>query len=174
MKFITLKALLLMAGFALLFQGCADPKPERSELFTKLFGDESGDFRGIEVGSPLENVKETEPGSPKTSDRFGYVYQINLGQDKYAMVEYMSKDQPDPTAKRIVNAIVVNVFLKDEGETSDIYRESEAFIRGRHEVPEGNFGDYEWVNEDEELVISLRLLDDKKSFSLNFAPIKGI
>ena len=153
-----------------LFVACSPPKPERSELFGKLFGDESGDFRGIELGDPLTEVKETEPGTPKTLDRFGYVYQLNLGEERYAMLEYMSKDQVET---RIVNAIVINVFLKDEGEASDIYKESEAFLRGQHGVPEGTFGSYEWQNEDKEIVITLRLLDDKKSFSLNFAPAKG-
>ncbi len=153
----------------ILLQACGAPKAERSELFTKLYGNEKGDFRGVSLGDLLQSVKEVEPGSPKTTDRFGYVYKINLGEEKYAMLEYMSKE----AETRIVNAIVVNVFLKDEGETSEIYRESEEFLRGRHGVPEGNFGSYRWSDGEKEMEISLRLLDDKKSFSLNFAPKAG-
>lgn len=161
---------LFLLGIMLFFlESCGPPKAERSELFTKLYGDESGDFRGVNLGEPLEKVKEAETGSPKTTDRFGYVYKINLGEEKYAMLEYMSREGEN----RIVNAIVANVFLNDEGETSDIYRESEEFLRGRHGVPDGNFGSYRWSDGEKEMEISLRLLDDKKSFSLNFAPRAG-
>lgn len=153
----------------ILFQACGTPKAERSELFSKLYADESGDFRGLTLGDPIQDVKKTEPGAPKTFDRFGYVYKLNLGEEKYAMLEYMSREGEN----RILNAIVANIFLNDEGETSDIYRESEEFLRGRHGVPDGTFGSYRWDDEDKGMYISLRLLDDKKSFSLNFAPAQG-
>ena len=160
---------LLLGVCILVGLSCAPPKPERSELFTKLFADETGDFRGIELGDPLSRVEEAEPGAYRNFDRFGYVYKLNLGEERYAMLEYMSRDGD----QRIVNAIVLNTFLKDEGETSEIYRESEEFLRGRLWFPEGTFGCYRCNDEANGMVISLRLLDDKKSFSLNFAPVQG-
>lgn len=155
-----------LALFLVLCQGCASPSLERSELFSKLFGDESATFRGVELGEPLDEVKTKEEGAPRNSDRYGYVYRLDLGAERYAMLEYMSKAQEN----RIVNAIVVNVFLTDEGETSDLYKESEEFLRSKYGVGDGSFGEFNWDAEEKGIQVTLRLLDNKKSFSLNFVP----
>jgi len=156
----------------LLMQACGSPRLERSELFTKLFGDESGTFRGVELGQPLQKVQSQEKGSPRNTDRFGYVYRLDLGGERYAMLEYMSKDSKSQE-NRIVNAIVVNVFLSDEGETSDLYKETEEFLRSQYGVGDGSFGEFNWNAEEKGIRVTLRLLDNKKSFSLNFVPADG-
>ena len=149
----------------LLLTACQSDEVAHSEYFKKIFKEEQGLFRGIALGDALEAVRQAEGGKPVNDDAFGLAYKVNLGEGEECLVEYMSL----AGEKRMVQSILVNVMLGVEAETTALYNEIEAFLRGRHGVPDGSFGGYRWRDEEFNLAISLRLLADKKSFSLNFA-----
>ncbi len=151
--------------------GCGETESGASQWFVEVFGEsEEGTFRGFKLEDLLGEVREKETLPLKTDDEFGLVYQLQTGLGERAVIEYMSR-MGDP---RIVNAIILNVFLPDEGMASRRYNETEAWLRQRHGVPDGSFGDFQWRDRDRQLDIALRLLSDKKSFSLNFAPLQGL
>jgi len=151
--------------------GCGETESGASQWFVEVFGEsEEGTFRGFKLEDPLGEVREKETLPLKTDDEFGLVYQLQTGLGDRAVIEYMSR-MGDP---RMVNAIILNVFLPDEGMASRRYNETEAWLRQRHGVPDGSFGDFQWRDRDRQLDIALRLLSDKKSFSLNFAPLQGL
>lgn len=169
MKSIKLKQgsffiLLLLLGLT-----SCQPAKTYSPLFGEIFLDQSGTFRGIDPGQPLDDARKKEPQKPYSDDAYGLVYKLNVGQGKTCFVEYMSKEGKP----RLVNAIVTNVILGDEGETSNLYSEMEFFLRERHGVPQGSLGDYRWEDQERNLNVMLRLLDDKKGLSLNFVPLSG-
>lgn len=151
-----------------LLTACNPSETGRSQRFERVFGDEStGLFRGHQLGQELESIKDREAASLKTEDQFGLVYEINLDREGQAIIEYMSREG----SPRVLQAIVVNVLLAGEEEATEFYNEAEAALRQRHGVPDGSFGQYQWKDADRDLDITLRLLSDKKSWSLNFAPL---
>lgn len=148
-----------------LLAACQQERVEHSASFDKIFREGEGTFRGVDLGDDLEKVRKIENGLALNDDRFGLVYRTNLDEGEKCMVEYMSMgDEP-----RTVSAILVNAMLAREQEATRLYNEVEAYLRGRHGVPEGSFGTYAWLDPERSLDITLRMLSDKKSFSLNFA-----
>ncbi|MEM0998511.1 MAG: hypothetical protein AAGN35_15740 [Bacteroidota bacterium] len=149
--------------------GCIQPA-QHSALFTRIVQEEKGGvIRGIELGIPLTEAKAIEGTNPKHDDKWGYVYELNLEEEGRFFVEYITKN-PE---QRIVGGIIVNIFLNDEGVTTELNKEMEAWLRGRYGVAEGNLGDQTWQNEEAGIFATLRILDDKKSISLNFTPLGG-
>lgn len=165
------KILTLTLALTLLFAatGCEVTQEAHSELFTKIFKDGEGTFRGIDLGWKLMDVQNTEGRAPKHDDKWGYVYEFNLGEDRRFMLEYICKNDD----KRLLRSIVANIFLRDEAEATELYNEMEAHLRSKYGVADGTFGLMKWNYEEENLYASLRMLDDKKSISLNFVPIGG-
>ena len=157
----------VMMACLLLLLGCQGPQQAHSAEFTALFrSEEAPGFRGYRPGDPLAKVLEQEEGAARTADAYGLVYEIILGEEKTARIDYMSREGGTP---RRLSAIVVQVKTPEEAAASELYTEIEAFLRGRHGVPNGSFGQYRWRDEESELEVELRMLSDKKSFSLNFA-----
>lgn len=150
----------------LLWVAC-QPAESHSRLFREVFGEDAAHFRGVTLGESLAQVREKETGRPYRDDAFGLEYRLNVGTERPATVEYMSRTGEE----RLVESIVLNLRLEDEGETSRLYSEIESHLRNRHGVPQGNLGNLLWEDEDQGVQAILRLLDDKKGISLNFAPL---
>ena len=141
---------------------------KHSELFEEIFSSEKkGVFHGVALGEKIENVLEKEKAKPKHNDQWGYMFEYGLGGKKKYFLEYVSKD---PKARK-VNAIVLNVYLEEKGEAAKLFTEFEMEMRQKYGVADGSLGNLEWNNEEANLTVALRMLDDKKSFSLNFVPL---
>ena len=162
MRWTSLGFLLLMV---LPLASCQSDRVEQPEYFKKIFKGGEETFRGLDLGDDLQEVRKAEGGSPHNDDEFGLAYKLNLGEGEECLVEYMSLAGEE----RKLQSILVNVALAEEAQTTALYNEVEAFLRRRHGVPDGSFGNYEWKDEESNLDISMRMLSDKKSFSLNFA-----
>lgn len=162
---------LVFFGWTLLiFTACSPEKANHSELFKQVVKPEAGGlFRGVDLGMKLDTVKQIEGANPRHDDRYGYVYEFDLGNGQEFFLEYISKNQQ----LRVVNSIVGNVFLKDEGEASQIYKELEAYWRASYGVAEGEMGELHWKHAEAGLYLSLRILEDKQSISFNFVPSSG-
>ena len=172
-----------LVAAAVTLAACEPEEVAHSEYFKKIFKEERGLFRGLALGVGMVEVREAEGGKPLYDDAFGLAYKVNLGEGEECLVEYMGVGGEEEAVgldrqeesngvegkERELVSILVNVMLGNEAETTALYNETEAFLRGRHGVPDGSFGGYRWRDEELNLAISLRLLADKKSFSLNFA-----
>jgi hypothetical protein len=144
---------------------------ERSEEFSKIFRqDKDGTFRGVDLGMPLEKVKAIEGNAPKHDDQWGFVYEYGLGGKKRYFLEYICKDPK----VRNVNSIVLNVFLDEKTVATHLFTEMEMYLRQRYGVADGALGNLRWSNDEANLLIALRMLDDKKSISLNYVPLQPL
>lgn len=160
---------LLMVLLMVVLTGCGQQE-SHSELFNRIVRPEAGGIiRGIDLGIDLDKAKQIEGIDPKHDDKWGYVYELNLGEEGRYFIEYITRN-PEV---RIVGGIVVNIFLSDEGVTAELNKEMEEWLRSRYGVAEGNLGDLQWQDEEAGVYATLRILDDKKSISLNFTPVQG-
>lgn len=161
---------MLLAGLILI--GCKREQAH-SPLFEEIFGPEnSGTFRGVSIGDELESVKQKERSSPKHDDQWGYVYEYRLeGKNRY-FLEYITKTKDGKARK--VDSIVLNVLLEEKGEASNLFTEMEQHLRKVHGVAEGGLGNLKWNDDEHNLNVSLRMLDDKRSISLNFVPMQAM
>lgn len=142
-----------------------------SEQFVQIFKEQAGGtFRGVDLGMELKQVLEKEGLAPKHDDQWGYVYEFNLGGKNRYFVEYICRSRDS----RKVDAIVVNVLLEEKSVASDLSSEIETHLRNKYGVADGNLGNLVWRNEESNLMISLRMLDDKKSISLNFGALQPL
>jgi hypothetical protein len=161
---LTVFACLILLGWS------CKRESKHSELFEKILKESAGGtFRGIDLGMGLAAAKEKEGIEPKHDDQWGYVFEYGLGGKKKYFVEYVCRD---PEAKK-VNSIVVNVFLEEKAEASDLFSEMESYLRNRYGVADGNLGNLRWVDEEINLIVALRMLDDKKTISLNYGAIQS-
>lgn len=164
------KAYWLLVLASVLVWGCDGGETPQSELFKKLVKPEAGGtYRGVDLGMPLDSVRRIEGSTPRHDDKYGFVYEYNLGENRQHFLEYICKNPQN----RVLSSIVSNVFLKDEGETTELYNELEVYLRGKYDVADGELGDLRWKDQASDLLVSLRILDDKKSLSLNFVPASG-
>jgi phenylpyruvate tautomerase PptA (4-oxalocrotonate tautomerase family) len=139
-----------------------------SEAFTQIFKDETaGTLRGVDLGNALEEAKEKEGSAPKHDDQWGYVYEYSLGEKNRYFVEYICRD---PQARK-VNAMVVNVLLDDKATVTVLFSEIEDHLRNRYGVADGSVSNLKWRHEESNLIVSLRMLDDKKSISLSYGAL---
>jgi hypothetical protein len=161
---------LCMVAAAMLWSGCRKT-PARSELFSQIFKLEAGGtLRGVDIGMKLSQAKEKEGVASKHDDQWGYVYEYGLGgKDRY-FLEYISKD----TAALVVNAIVLNVFLEEKAKASDLFSEIEEHLRTQYGVADGSLGNFKWRHEESNLMVALRMLDDKKSISLSYGALQPL
>ena len=151
------------------FAGCKHEQ-KRSEIFDQVFKESAGGtFRGVDLGMPLETVRQKEGTEPKHDDQWGYVFEYSIGGKNKYFIEYLCKD---PKAK-LVNSIVVNVFLEEKSEASEFFSNSESHLRNRYGVADGNLGNLRWLDEEINLVVALRMLDDKKTISLSYGAIQS-
>jgi hypothetical protein len=158
-----------LLGLLMVLAGCIQQE-SHSELFRKIVQPEKGGVvRGVDLGITLEKARQVEGSDPKHDDKWGFVYELKLGEEGRYFVEYITKN-PE---KRIVGGIIVNIFLTDEGVTTELNKEMEEWLRGRYGVAEGTLGDQTWQDEEAGIFATLRILDDKKSISLNFTPLQG-
>lgn len=162
----------ILIGFVLLlslFSACKREQ-KRSEVFEKVFKEASGGtFRGVDLGMDLKTIRKQEGAEPKHDDQWGHVYEYALSGKRKYFVEYLCLD---PTVKK-VNSIVVNVFLEEKSEASDFFAESEAYLRNRYGVADGTLGNLRWLDEEINLITSLRMLDDKKTISMSYGAIEA-
>jgi hypothetical protein len=165
-----LRILCLFAVAAMLMGGCKR-EDKHSELFAKIFKPEAGGtFRGVDLGMDLEAAKTKEATPPKFDDQWGYVYEYALGGKRRFFLEYISREVP---AKKIT-AIVVNIFLEEKAEASDLFAEMESYLRNLYGVADGTLGNLRWSDDEKNLMIALRMLDDKKSISLNYGALQAL
>ena len=151
--------------------GCQSPDEATSDWAREVLGDPAaGTFRGHQLGDSLPAVRERETFPLHLEDEFGLVFLHAIGPEEEARLEYMAPLD----GGKVLEAILLNAFLGNEARATDRYSETEAWLRQRHGVPEGSFGQYQWKDADRGLEISLRLLSDKKSFSLNFARLDAL
>ena len=139
-----------------------------SELYSLIFKQESGICRGVDIGTPLDKVKQLEGATPKYDDDWGLVYDYSLGGKNRIRIEYLRRN-PKETG---VNAIVLNVLLEEKSVATDLFAEMEDDLRGRYGVADGDLGNLTWRQEETNSMVSLRMLDDKKSISLNFGALQ--
>lgn len=156
----------------MLVAGCKRT-PEHSVLFNEIFGEEQeATFRGIRLGDDLESVKGKERTGPKHDDQWGYVYEYRLeGKNRY-FLEYITKNKDGKARK--VDSIVLNVLLEEKGEASKLFTEMEQHLRKVHGVAEGGLGNLKWEDDEQNLNVALRMLDDKRSISLNYVPLQPL
>lgn len=153
----------------LLAMGCKR-ESKHSELFEKIFKEDAGGtFRGVDLGMDLIQVREKEGSNPKHDDQWGYVYEYALGGKRKYFLEYICRD---PETRK-VNAIVVNIFLEEKADASDFFTEAEIHLRNLYGVADGNLGNLRWHQEEINLMVALRMLDDKKSISLNYGGLQA-
>jgi hypothetical protein len=151
----------------LLVAGCRQAAAH-SEAFQAIFKPDAGKtFRGVDLGMPLASVKALEDTVPKHDDQWGYVYQYGLGGKSRFFLEYVCR-VPE---QRVVNSIVVNVFLEEKADASDLFAEVERHLRDQYGVADGSLGHLTWRKEEANLMVALRMLDDKKSISLNYGAL---
>jgi hypothetical protein len=162
--------LLLVLGLLLLVSACQQREPH-SAHFKAIFRPELGKtFRGVDMLMSLDEVRKIEqPGTPQHDDKYGFIYRYNIDDVRKYYIEYLCKNPQ----QRTVNSIVANIFLQDEGETTELYQEIEADLRERFGAPEGKYGDLRWRDDASDLLALLRILDDRKSLSVNFVPASG-
>jgi hypothetical protein len=159
----------MLALMMVLANGCKR-EDKHSELFIKIFKPEAeGTFRGVDLGMDLEAAKAKEATSPKFDDQWGYVYEFALGGKRRFFLEYISRESPS----KKVTAIVVNIFLEEKAEASDLFAEVESYLRNRYGVADGTLGNLKWSDDEKNLMIALRMLDDKKSISLNYGALQA-
>lgn len=155
--------IVLCFSFCLLIWGCGDSNPTAESLVEQLFGQADGVFRGLGVGSTAEEVKKQEGGNPRFEDQWGLQYEINLGESRELLIDYLLED-----SSRRVKSIVALLSLRDEVEASEQFNAIETRLSRDYGVPDGSFGDYFWGPQRVNLSIQLRLLENKSSLSLNF------
>lgn len=154
----------------LLLAGCKQ-QASHSELFQKVFKVEAGGtFRGVDLGMDLMDAQKKEATAPKHDDHWGFVYEYSLGDKQRFFLEYLCRD---PKVRK-VSAIVVNIFLEEKSEASDLFTEIESYLRNRYGVADGNLGNLNWQDDELNLLVALRMLDDKKSISLNYGSIQPL
>lgn len=156
-----------LVAWVLIFSGCKRDA-SHSEFYQKIFKEEAGGtFRGVDLGMDLMDAQKKEATAPKHDDQWGFVYEYGLGEKRRFFLEYICRD---PKARK-VNAIVVNIFLEEKSEASDLFTEIETALRNRYGVADGNLGNLKWQDDELNLLVALRMLDDKKSISLNYGSI---
>jgi hypothetical protein len=164
------RILFLLCLLVLASVGCKK-QAAHSEMFVQIFKQDAiGTFRGIGIGTELAVVKQKEITAPKHDDQWGYVYEYSLGGKNRYVIEYLCRDPQ----KRSVNAIVLNVLLEDKAATTDLFAEMESDLRSKYGVADGNLGNLKWRQEETNLMVSLRMLDDKKSISLNYGALQAL
>jgi hypothetical protein len=159
----------LALPLALTLSSCQQSEPH-SAHYKAIFRPELGKvFRGVDMYMDLEAVRKIEPAAPQHDDKYGFIFQYRLDDTRKYYIEYICKNPQ----QRTVNSMVANIFMKDEGETTDLYQEIETDLRVRYGPPEGRLGDLRWRDDASDLVALLRILDDRKSLSVNFVPASG-
>ena len=160
----------LLLACMLVFAACKR-EASHSEFFQKIFKEEAGGtFRGVDLGMDLLDAQKKEATAPKHDDQWGFVYEYGLGDKRRFFLEYICRD---PKVRK-VNAIVVNIFLEEKSESSDLFAEIETYLRNRYGVADGNLGNLKWQDDELNLLVALRMLDDKKSISLNYGSIQPL
>lgn len=159
----------IFVAILVFYSGCKK-EVKRSTLFTQIFTSEEGIFHGVNLGQKIESVLEKEETKPKHDDQWGYMFEYSLGGKKKYFLEYVCKNPK----MRTVDAIVLNVYLEEKGEASKLFTEVEMYLRKKYGVADGSLGNLEWNNEEMNLTAALRMLDDKKSFSLNYVPMQTL
>lgn len=153
-----------------LLMGACKKQAPHSEMFTQIFKQGSGTFRGIDLGMDLADVKLKEGIPPKHDDEWGYVFESNLGGKNRYFLEYLCLD---PKVRK-VNAIVLNILLEEKAMAAELFAEMESDLRSKYGAADGNLGNLKWTQEEGNLLVTLRMLDDKKSISLNFGALQPL
>ncbi len=154
----------------LVVAGCKK-QADHSDMFDQIFKHEStGTFRGIDLGMDLKEVLAHEGVTPKHDDQWGYVYEYGLGGKNRYFLEYVCRDPK----QRKVNSIVLNVLLEEKAAASKLSSEIEDQLRHQYGVADGNLGNLVWRHEESNLLVSLRMLDDKKSISLSYGSLQPL
>jgi hypothetical protein len=162
-------SLFLSLSLSLALFSCQRRAPH-SAHYNAIFRPELGKtFRGVDMYMDLEDVRKIEPAAPQHDDKYGFIFQYRLDDTRKYYIEYICKNPQ----QRTVNSMVANIFLKDEGETTDLYQEVEDDLRLRFGPPEGKLGDLRWRDDASGLLALLRILDDRKSLSVNYVPASG-
>ena len=155
----------------MIMAGACRKEEAHSELFKQLFKEEAGGtFRGVDLGMDLTAARDKEGRPAKHDDQWGYVYENSLGEKNHYFLEYICRD---PKLRKI-NAIVLNVVLEEKSLASELFSEMESHLRSRYGVADGSLGHLNWRNEEANLMVSLRMLDNKKSISLNFGALQAL
>ena len=154
----------------LLLVAACKKQASHSEMFVQIFKERGGTLRGVNLGMDLADVKRIEGVPPKHDDDWGYVFESNLGGKNRFFLEYLCLD---PKVRK-VDAIVLNVLLVEKAMAADLFAEMERDLRSKDGAADGNHGNLKWSHEVSNLLVTLRMLDDKKSISLNFGALKPL
>ena len=72
-----------------------------------------------------------------------------------------------------MSSIVSNILLEEKSAAADLFTEIEMHLRNRYGVADGTLGNLRWIDEEINLLVALRMLDDKKSISLSYGAIQS-
>lgn len=160
----------LLLACVLLFASACQQQEPHSTLYKQILRPELGKpFRGVDFQLTMDEVRKIEGNAPQHDDKYGLIFMYRIDDTRKYYIEYLCKNPQD----RRVNSMVANIFLKDEGETTELYQEIEADLRTRYGAPEGSLGDLKWQDDTQGILALLRILDDRKSLSLNYVPASG-
>ena len=163
--------LLFCAG---LLAACDSQTQTHSDLFYKLFVDDSTTFRGTNLGSPLWMAYQNEqPIEPAHRDDFGLKYEFDLDMGRTLHVDYFPQRMKMGETSERISSIVANVLLPTEVETARLYGEIQTHFDKLYEKASasGAYGNYTWNCSKtyiSSMEVRLNLDEDKKGITINF------
>lgn len=148
----------------ILLASCGDEAESNSELFNSIFiKNDEGIFRGLTFGMSAKRIRKVETGLQFKEDELGLRTELDLGKGRKVDMDYFLEGESST-----LSGIVVNMKLRDEFETVELYREIETEMKTRYGVAEGGFGDYTWKSAEIEAEVILKIDDAKTAILLNF------
>lgn len=156
--------------------GCNATREGKSLLFYEIFRNDTTTFRGVELGDPMDGIKQLETNSlPVHEDQMGLSYQITLSPGYEMWVDYHADNLISPAPQNKLAAIDVNIFVGDEVETAKLFREVGQFYDESYGIHRVDGGDYVWEGASKyqtAMEITLRLNENKVSLTLNYIDIE--
>jgi hypothetical protein len=148
---------------ALLFACGTDKEAKVTPLFTSVFHTGNDSLRMLTPGLSVAKVKSNEKRQPKHEDSLGLVWELSLGEGREGSAEYFV------SPRREVQAMVLNAFLLNEAEATQLYQEAENHFRTAHGAPSGNYGNFTWGPTPTGLEVNLRMHENSRGLTANFS-----
>ena len=132
-----------------------------------IFTRNDGLFRGLHFGIPMDSISIFEGKKPTFKDRCGQVYESRPDSGMNLRLEYFNHCPP-AEGDTILKGILVTLELNEETDAVELLGEMERKIRQSEGIPEGAFGNWEWMQRGTPTGIQLKLSPDRKQISLNY------
>lgn len=159
----------LMIG---LLASCNNRPSQQGDLFQKIFLNPETDFRGIQLGDNIQEVRSlAAPVLPHYQDRYGLSFSHELQPGVTLKTDYYSDNLITGLETNKIASIVAHVELDNEVETARLYQEIRDFFDSKYNLAIGSYGDYIWSSATRDfgvMEIRLRLDDSKRGIVINF------